>query len=356
MRTDFGQEQISIAVVVPNYNHGRFLTESLSSIARQTRQPDEVVIIDDGSNDNSIEVVTSFLNEHPTWRLIRHPERRGAVKRLNEGAAEVRSDWISFFGADDLLDPSYLEVAQEMAALYPHAGMICGCVEVFGQPGGRRLRPPILPRSTSGYVSPDEFRELLQIGDNYFLGTATLYRRKVVMELDGFDEQLGSVCDGFLSRRIAARHGFGFIPEILGYWRIHGHNYSVSTATTPQALENSIRLMQASLTREPPGTFPPKYSAVLERRFLFAGARLIALDKKVSPHTRAARIALLIGARPFEQYMLKRLLAVGTPGAITLLTWLTIRLRPLFLPRLFAGMRKRRAILAAARLSVPPTV
>ena len=293
MRTASGQEQISIAIVVPNYNHGQFLPESLSSIARQTRQPDEVVIIDDGSNDNSIEVVTSFLIEHPTWRLIRHPERSGAVKRLNEGVVEVRSDWISFFGADDLLDPRYLEVAQEMAALYPHAGMICGCVEVFGQPGGRQLRPPILPRSTSGYVSPDEFRELLQIGDNYFLGTATLYRRKIVVELGGFDEQLGSVCDGFLSRQIAARHGFGFIPEVLGYWRMHGHNYSVSTATDPQALEKSIRLMQASLRREPPGIFPPEYSAMLDRRFRFAGARLIALDKNVSAtHTRRKHCAI----------------------------------------------------------------
>ena len=241
-----------------------------------------------------------------------------------------------------------------MAALYPYAGMICGCVEVFGQTGGRRLRPPILPRFASGYVSPDGFRELLQIGDNYFLGTATLYRRRIVVELGGFDEQLGSVCDGFLSRQIAARHGFGFIPEVLGYWRMHGQNYSVSTATDPQALEKSIRLMQASLKREPPGIFPPEYSAMLERRFRFAGARLIALDKNVPPHTRAARIALLIRARSFEQYMLGNMLAAGTPGAISVLAWLTMRLRPLSLARLFADMRTRHAILAAAKFSPPP--
>jgi len=349
VRTDPGQEQISIAVVVPNYNHGRFLTASLSSIAEQTRQPDEVLIIDDGSRDDSVAVINRFLDDHPTWRLIRHSERRGVVKRLNEGLANVRSSWITLLGADDLLSPEYLARAGQMAALHPSVGFICGCVEIFGQSRRRKLRPPILPRVTGGYVSPKEFRDLLRIGDNFFIGTATMYRRTAAVDLGGFDEQLGSICDGFAARQLAARHGFGFIPEIFGYWRMHGENYSVATATNPQVFETGIKSVQAALTREPAGMFPANYGDLLDRRLRFGGIRLIVLDRKVPAGRRAALSAALLHAGSFERSMLAILMTAGFPGSMVALAWLVIRLRPLSLPRLLGHMRVRHAILAAAK-------
>jgi len=349
VQTAPGQEQISIAVVVPNYNHGRFLPASLSSIAKQTRQPDEVLIIDDGSIDDSVDVITRFLSSHPTWRLIRHSERRGVVKRLNEGVDKVRSNWVTLLGADDVLDPKYLELAEQMAALHPAVGLICGCVEIFGLPGGRKLRPPILPHAAGGYVSPDGFRGLLRGGDNYFLGTTTMYRRKTITDLGGFDEKLGSICDGFLARQIAARHGFAFIPEVLGYWRMHGENYSVSTATDPQAVSEGVQAVGEALSREPAGLFPSNYRETFERRFRFGGARLIIMDRNVPARVRAARIAALVYAGPFERLMLAGALAAGTPGAIAALAWLAIRLRPLSVPLFLRHLPMRHAILAAAK-------
>jgi glycosyltransferase involved in cell wall biosynthesis len=343
-----GQEQITIGLVMPNRNHARYLPDSLSSIAKQTRQPDEVIIIDDGSSDDSVSVITRFLNDHPTWRLIQHPERRGVVARLNEGMTAVRSNWCAILAADDLQNPKYLEMAGEMAARYPSAGLICGCVEIFDQSGRRRLRPPILPRIAGGYVSPDEFRELLRISDNFFIGTVTMFRRKTVLDIGCFKEELGSICDGYLGRQVAARHGFGFIPEVLGYWRLHGQNFSVSTSTEPKVLEQGIQAVRTVLKQEPAGMFPSNYGDLLDRRLRFGGARLLALDRSIPAEARAERIAALLHAGRLERCVLAVLMTAGVLGSIAALAWLTIRLRPLSLPRLLRHMLVRRSILAAA--------
>jgi glycosyltransferase involved in cell wall biosynthesis len=347
VQIDSSQEQI--AIVVPNYNHGRYLPECLSSIANQTRQPDEVLIIDDGSSDDSVDVISRFLEGRPTWQLIKHPERRGVVKRLNEGLAQVKSTWVTLFGADDFLNPKYVELSAQMASQYPSAGLICGCVEIFGSSGGRKIRPPVLPRTSSGYVSPAGFRELLRIGDNYFVGAATLYRRQAFVEIGGLDEQLGSICDSFAARQIAARHGFGFIPEVLGYWRMHGSNFSVSTVTDPQALDRGIKAVRTALKREPAEAFPPSYGDLLDRRLRFGGARLIAVDRSVAASVRAARIRALLHGGRFEQCVLATFMRAGVLGSIAALAWLTIRLRPFSLSRLLRHIPVRRSILAATK-------
>jgi glycosyltransferase involved in cell wall biosynthesis len=348
VQIDPGQEQITIALVVPNHNHGRYLPECLSSIAKQTRQPDEVLIIDDGSSDDSVAVISRFLEGRTTWRLIKHPERRGVVKRLNEGLAEVKSTWVTLFGADDFLNPKYVELTGQMAAQYPAAGLVCGCVEIFGSSGGRKIRPPILPRTTGGYVSPEGFRGLLRIGDNYFVGAATLYRRQAFVEIGGLDEQLGSICDSFAARQIAARYGFGFIPEVLGYWRMHGSNFSVSTVTDPQALDRGIEAVRTALKREPADAFPAGYGDLLDRRLRFGGARLIAMDRGVAASVRAARIAALLHTGRFERRLLAVLMGSGIVGSLAALAWLTMRLRPFSLTRLLRHIPLRRSILAAA--------
>lgn len=346
------RRKITIGLVLPNRNHARFLSESLSSVARQTRPPDEFIVIDDGSTDDSVAVVERFRKQHPAWRLIRHAENRGVVARINEGMQAVSSDWYVMLAADDLEHPQFLEIAAAMAERHSSAGMVCGCVQIFGPKGGRRLRPPILPRLAEGYVSPDEFRRLLDVGDNYFVGTVAMYRRQVLLDLGGFDEALGSICDGYMGRQIAARHGFYFVPKVLGYWRMHGENYSLATVTDPKKLEHGIKAVRAALQKEPAGMFPADYADTLERRLRFGGVRVIVMDRQTLPEERAARIAALLHSSPREQRALTALMSAGLIGSAIALAWLTLRLRPLSLWRLIRHFPMRRSIQRTAKTAL----
>src|SRR3954452_14588687 len=106
----------TVTLVVPNFNHAHYLSESLGSIVGQTRAPDRVVVIDDCSSDDSIAVISRFMADRPSWRLIRHEINQGVVRGQNEALAVADTDWIGFLGADDALHPTYLEKAMAQAA------------------------------------------------------------------------------------------------------------------------------------------------------------------------------------------------------------------------------------------------
>jgi glycosyltransferase involved in cell wall biosynthesis len=336
----------NVTLVVPNYNHARYLPEALGSIAAQTRAPDRVIIIDDASTDDSIAVISRFLADHPGWQLIRHETNQGVVRGQNEGIVLSDTDWIGFLGADDALHPTYLEKALAQAARVPDAGLICACCEIIGPSKGRMLRPMMLPAPVSAALKPADVRGILLAGDNYFSGTVSLYRRSALQALGGFDEKLGSFSDSFLARQLALTYGFGFVAEILGYWRIHGQNYSMTTATDPAALSAKLAEIERMIARS--DLFPPGYGELFERRTRFGAARIIlAADMPIS--AKAERAAALLGFGGTEQRLLRLVLGLGGPGRGAALAWATLRTRPMSLTRLLGQFSSRRTIIAATR-------
>ena len=333
-----------VTLVVPNYNHAHYLSESLSSVAAQTRAPDRVLIVDDASTDDSIAVISRFLADHPGWELVRHATNQGVVCGQNEAIAAVDTEWIGFLGADDALHPAYLEKALTQAANHPGAGLICACCEIIGPSEGRMLRPMMLPASASKMLQPADVRAILLDGDNYFPGTTSLYRRGALQALGGFEVSLGSFSDAFLARQLALTYGFYFIADVLGYWRIHGQNYSTISTADPVALATKLDEISALISRSE--LFPPDYAALFARRTRF-GASRTALAANMSASTKAARAAALLGGGAAEAAALRLMLRFGRLGRITALAFATLRMRPMSLRRLLGQIGTRRAIIAA---------
>jgi glycosyltransferase involved in cell wall biosynthesis len=337
--------QPNVTLVVPNYNHAQYLPESLGSIAAQTRAPDHVIIIDDCSTDDSVAVISRFLAEHPDWQLIRHKTNQGVVRGQNEALALADTDWIGFLGADDALHPTYLKKALVAAESAPEAGLICACCEIIGPSRGRMLRPMMLPARASTMMAPADVRRILLTGDNYFSGTVSLYRCAALRALGGFDVKLGSFSDAFLARRLALTYGFYFLADILGYWRIHGQNYSTATATDPVKLSEKLADVDAAIAGS--DLFPPGYGRLFERRTRFGAARTVLGSRKTPAAARAAHAASLLGAGVTEARLLQLLLSLGRLGPLAALGWVTLRTHPMSLTRLLGQFGTRRAIISA---------
>jgi hypothetical protein len=334
-----------VTLVVPNYNHARYLPESLGSIAAQTRPPDRVLIIDDASTDDSVAVISSFISQHPGWKLIQHKENRGVVSGQNEAVAAVDTDWIGFLGADDALHPTYLEKTLAQAARYPDFGLICACCEIIGPSAGRMLRPMMLPASRSTPLLPADVRKILLAGDNYFPGTVSLFRRGAIRALGGFNESLGSFADSLLARQLALRFGFYFLADILGYWRIHGQNYSITSGTDPVMLSARIAEIRKVIVHS--NLFPPGFDTLFERRTRFGAARMV-LSSQAPVAVKAERLAALLVASDSERTLLNFLLGLGRLGSVAALAWITLRTRPMSILRLLAQIGARRAIMVSA--------
>lgn len=118
-----------VSIVIPAYNTGAYLGECLSSIANQTFRDFEVIVIDDGSKDNSLEVAQGFANKDSRFKVI-HQENGGMATARNVGIrmTDPTTTWITFIDSDDILSPDYLDHLIRTAL--EHNADICCCDKV----------------------------------------------------------------------------------------------------------------------------------------------------------------------------------------------------------------------------------
>jgi len=217
MERQRGHEQ-SVSVVIPAHNYGRFLSRAINSILEQTLPVLEIIVVDDGSDDETREVAQGFGER---IRYV-YQEARGPSAARNAGIRMARGDWIGFLDADDWWLPEKNAKVQELLRQHPEAVMIYHphiLVSSKGTIGMRRA------------AEPDAlWPELLY--ENWISGgSSALMRRSVVLELGGFDESIRGVEDWDLWARVALCHRLHKIPEPLsGVWKHDGSSLSDNSA------------------------------------------------------------------------------------------------------------------------------
>src|SRR5258707_14079365 len=108
-----------MSIVIPNYNHVDLLPEALDAIARQTMPAFEVVVVDDGSTDESVAGLESLATKLPWLRICHHPGNRGVNAACDTGLDLVTGDFVLFTAADDRLSTTMIEHAFAAAAAFP---------------------------------------------------------------------------------------------------------------------------------------------------------------------------------------------------------------------------------------------
>ncbi len=318
--------RLRLSVIIPNRNHSALLPRSLGAMVRQRRQPDEIIVVDDASTDDSRDVIRGFIAKLPQLRLLENPERLGAVGSLNRGLREASGDVVYCGAADDATDPEFIDVVLGALERHPSAGLACAEARLLSEDGTfLGFRPASMPLLHEGYVSPSETAAMLHRLDNWVLSVVAIARRDRMIAAGGFDEALGPFCDGMLQRRIALESGFVFVPRTLGTWFVQQGSYSRSSALNPDTIPRLIQTVCERVKAAEGAPFPAGYSEVFSRRARFACARLAVLELDFDPHLINALmqgggvdggVLALAGILPGQ---LRRTAALG---------WLTLRLRP----------------------------
>jgi glycosyltransferase involved in cell wall biosynthesis len=326
---------MSISVVVPTFNHGALLRRAVGALMRQNPAPQEIIIIDDGSTDNSPDVIRLLQASLPCIHAIVHKENKGVVMAMNEGLRLARGDLVYFAAADDFCLPVLFATAEAALRRFRSAAFFCGRV-VMVDGSGRILgfRPFMLPSARPGLLTPADARDRLAVSDHWCVGPAVIYRRDRLLEMGGFNETMGSFTDGFVVRRLALEHGFYFDPAVVVAWQISPQSLSARTALS--ATDNTKLIARAcSLVRT---TFPidvsGAYAELLDRRLRFNMARLwlvfsngpidtagLAQVLRVNGLGRA--VMHWMGRLPFARQMI--------------LIWMTVLLRPYGIRAVVAG-------------------
>ncbi len=194
---------MSVSVIIPVYNRPRLIQRAIESVLRQTVQPDEIIVIDDGSTDATPSVLYDYV---PRIRVIR-TGHRGVSHARNVGLRAARSEWIAFLDSDDEWLPKKLQRQLEWLRAHPDERIV-QTDEIWIR-RGRRVNPRKIHRKPEGWIfRPSLVRCLIT-------PSSVVIHRSVFERVGLFDEDLPAVEDFDLWLRVTIHFPVGLIHEPL---------------------------------------------------------------------------------------------------------------------------------------------
>lgn len=258
----------TISVVIPLYNKEQEIEQTIRSVLAQTRQPEEILVVDDGSTDRSAEIVRAIAS--PLVRLITQANA-GVSAARNRGIAEARSQYIALLDGDDQWEAGFLEAVERLILEFPGCGLYCTGFSVMSHDG-------VFPAP-----GPDK-RGLV---DNFFRDSAHRYianasvsciPRAVFDDVGGFPEGMKIAEDLYMWIKIARRYRVCYTPERLMRYSKVASNRSASSYTPEQTRYSFEELYDPAAPEE-------------EREFIARAALGKALTQSVKGGTEEARRA-----------------------------------------------------------------
>jgi glycosyltransferase involved in cell wall biosynthesis len=223
------RDDATVAVIIPTFNQSRFLADAITSVFAQTREADEIIVVDDGSNDDPATVVA----QSPKVRLIRQDNRGNGAAR-NTGLRNCTASYVVFLDADDRLLPRALEAGLACITNRPDCAFVYGGYRLISEEG-----QPI-GLTYANQIDGDAYLALLRSG-GAAAGIMTMFhRRDCLLAVDGFDETLRAAEDLDLKLRITKRYQITCHSEIVAEYRRHGQNMSNNHA---YMLENALLVL-----------------------------------------------------------------------------------------------------------------
>jgi glycosyltransferase involved in cell wall biosynthesis len=213
---------VLVSVIMPSYNHEKYVSEAIDSVLNQSFADFELIIIDDCSNDNSQNIIREYQLKDSRIRSFFHPENMGISKTYNDGVRRALGKFIAFLDSDDLWLKTKLE--KQIALLRKNEDLAVWSegeiIDQNGKPTGQTFTQ--IENGLNVIKSGDIFQELLK-NDN-FVFDSSLILKKESLPPKKFDEKLKFLNDYLFVVDVAKKSEFYFIDEPLAKYRVHGKN------------------------------------------------------------------------------------------------------------------------------------
>lgn len=220
----------TVDIIIPAYNAARYLPTAIESVSAQTFNDWRIVLVNDGSTDNTDEVVAPFLERLGPRMLYIKQANRGLPAARNAAIQASTAEFLALLDADDVWLPCRLSDSIEALRQRPQAGLSYGLITYIdqnGQPGatfaGNR-------KNAEGNIAPSIYMRKVELP----CPTIT-FRRACVDQVGLFDETMRATEDRDLWLRIALRYEVAFVPKVIAYYRLSPNSMSTDPHRMLQA-------------------------------------------------------------------------------------------------------------------------
>jgi glycosyltransferase involved in cell wall biosynthesis len=212
-----------ISVIIPTYNRSGMVKEAISGVLAQTEPNLEVIVVDDGSTDDTRIVVESLADKRVSYF---YKTNAGPASARNFGLSKAKGEYVAFLDHDDLWPPNYVEVMLSYLENNSEFGAVYSPITVI-RPDGGNLESYRRPEGKSGWIALDLFKH------GFVWTSATLIRREVLKNFY-FDESLKtSYEDGDFFLRLSMKTQFLFVEDVETVRRNHAENFSTKVGVLP---------------------------------------------------------------------------------------------------------------------------
>ncbi|MBW4596873.1 MAG: glycosyltransferase family 2 protein [Brasilonema angustatum HA4187-MV1] len=236
-----------VSVIVPNYNYAKYIGETLESALRQTYPHFEVIVCDDGSTDNSCDIIANFVRKDSRIKLV-CKQNGGVATALNAAYQESKGEIICVLDADDIWLDNKLQRVVEAFKSQPKFGFVIhNVIQIDGQ-GNLINSTPMLKQLASGWMASYALENGGWV-DNIPPASALSVRREVGELIFPLNEEFKRNADSIIFRLAPCITEIGSVPEVLSQFRLHGANITSLLTLTVDSLERE-HLIIARLHQE----------------------------------------------------------------------------------------------------------
>jgi glycosyltransferase involved in cell wall biosynthesis len=310
----------TVAVIIPTFNHARFLARAIDSVLAQTRSVDEIIVVDDGSDDNPAGVVSQY----PDVQFIRQINRGPSAAR-NVGLRYSSATYVTFLDADDQFLPAAVESGLNCILQHPEFALVYGGYRFISE-NGRAIGPDYF------YPIEGDAHIALLKANRIVMHATVLYRRCRLLEINGFDETLRRGEDYDVYLRIAKNWEIGSHPATVAEYRRHGGNVSGDFFAMLDAVLSVVDRHEACLGSDPLAHAALREGRINRRKHYVSEALASAKSRWTTDHDLRALMTDYIRAARWDPIFTLRVV-LGPVG---------LRVSKILPPLIVRGMERMR--------------
>lgn len=299
---------ILLSAVMTNYNHASFLKERISSILNQLPTNGELVIVDDASTDNSIEIIEQFEKNDSRIHVIKNEKNLGVVPSANIAFHAARGKYITSLAADDKILPGFIDKTLKVLLDHPDIAICCSdcglSFDGFANKNPDHIETTkLLETSKKLHVfAPKNLPKIFRTTNFWIPGHTSIIKKSSIKKHGFLNDKLEYLCDWFMIHSIALEEGIAYIPETLSIWRQHKKTYSAEIQSDNERKKNIYRKLFIILSDKKNKRLRSKFRKATILHF-YAKQLIFELIWQPKQWDVVAYIAVKVLRRRFRRYL-----------------------------------------------------